>query len=136
MLLCVHVVVKTLNWEIDRLRQRIVLKCVLHVQHDYRSLFNQSDHCFLASSLLLPSSFLRLPFFAEEDGKEMYQNEKRACGAYRTLRAEIIVFAHSIYTFLAFILASPSSLPHLPGVPKCIISYPTPLVQLKGNTQR
>ena len=40
MLLCVHVVVKTLNWEIDRLRQRIVLKCVLHVQHDYFSSFN------------------------------------------------------------------------------------------------
>ena len=37
-----------------RLRQRIVLKCVPHVQHDYFSSFNQSDHCFLASSLPLP----------------------------------------------------------------------------------
>ena len=44
----------------DRLRQRIVLKCVPHVQHDYFFSFNQSDHCFLASSLLLPSSVLKL----------------------------------------------------------------------------
>ena len=43
-----------------RLRQRIVLKCVPHVQHDYFSSFNQSDHCFSALSLPLPSSFLKL----------------------------------------------------------------------------
>ena len=43
-----------------RLRQRIVLKCVPHVQHDYFSLFNKSDHCFLASSLPLPSSLPKL----------------------------------------------------------------------------
>ena len=29
-----------------RLRQRIVLKCVPHVQHDYFSSFHQSDHFF------------------------------------------------------------------------------------------
>ena len=34
-----------------RLRQRNWLKCVPHVQHDYFSSSNQSDHCFLASSL-------------------------------------------------------------------------------------
>ena len=39
----------------------IVLKCVAHVQHDYFSLFNQSDRCFLASSLPFPSSLLKLP---------------------------------------------------------------------------
>ena len=67
LLLCVHVVVKTLNLEISRfyrfgrLRQRIVLKSVLHVLHDYFSSFNQSDHCFVASLLLLPSSLLKLP---------------------------------------------------------------------------
>ena len=44
-----------------RLRQRIVLKCVPHVQHDYFSSFNQLDHCFLASSLSLPSTLLKLP---------------------------------------------------------------------------
>ena len=44
-----------------RLRQRIVLKCLPHVQHDYFSSFNQSDHCFLASSLLLTSSLLKFP---------------------------------------------------------------------------
>ena len=31
------------------------LKCVPHVQHDYFSPFNQSDHCFLALSLPLKS---------------------------------------------------------------------------------
>ena len=34
---------------------------VQHVQHDYISSFNQSDHCFLASSLPLPTPFLKLP---------------------------------------------------------------------------
>ena len=34
-----------------RLRQKIAAKSVPHVQHDYFSLFNQSDHCFLASSV-------------------------------------------------------------------------------------
>ena len=43
----------------DRLRHRIALESVLHVQHDYSSSFNQSDHCFLASSL--PSSLLKRP---------------------------------------------------------------------------
>ena len=44
-----------------RLRQRIVLKCVPHIQGDYFSSFNQSNHCFLASSLPLPSSLLKRP---------------------------------------------------------------------------
>ena len=44
-----------------RLRQRIVIKCVPRVQHDYFSSFNQSDHCFLALSLPLPSSLRKLP---------------------------------------------------------------------------
>ena len=47
------------------LRQRIVLKCVPHEQHDYFSLFNQSDHFFLASLLLLPSSLLKLLIFTQ-----------------------------------------------------------------------
>ena len=42
-----------------RLRQRMLLKCVPHVQHDYCSSCNQSDHCFLLLSL--PSSLLKLP---------------------------------------------------------------------------
>ena len=39
----------------------MLLKCVPHVQHDYFSSFNQSDHCFLVLSLPLPSSLLKLP---------------------------------------------------------------------------
>ena len=44
-----------------RLRQRMILKCVLRVlrvQHDYFLLFYQSDHCYLALSLFLTSSLL------------------------------------------------------------------------------
>ena len=66
LLLCVHVVVKRLNfgnftWSFGRLLQRIVLKCVQHVQHDYFSSFNQSKHCFLVLSLPFPPSLLKLP---------------------------------------------------------------------------
>ena len=43
-----------------RLRHRILPKCVPHVQHDCFSLFDQSDHCFLTSSLPLSSSWLKL----------------------------------------------------------------------------
>ena len=38
-----------------------VLNYVQHVQHDYFSSFNQSDHCFAALSLPLLSSLLKLP---------------------------------------------------------------------------
>ena len=41
-----------------RLRQKIVPKSVRHVQHDYFSSFNQSNHWYVALSLL--SSFLKL----------------------------------------------------------------------------
>ena len=43
-----------------RLRQRMLLQCVPHVQHDFFSSFNQSDLCFLVLSLPLPSSLLKL----------------------------------------------------------------------------
>ena len=43
-----------------RLRQRILRKCVPHMQHDYFSPFNQSDHCFMTSSVLLTSSLLKV----------------------------------------------------------------------------
>ena len=48
-----------------RLRQRIPLKCVPHVQHDYFSSFNQSDHCFLSLSMSLPSSLLNWGAYAK-----------------------------------------------------------------------
>ena len=44
-----------------RLRQNIAPKSVLHVQHDYFSSFNQSNYWFVALSLTLPSSHLKLP---------------------------------------------------------------------------
>ena len=44
----------------DRLRQRILLKCVSHVQHDYFSPCNQPDHRFPALSLPLSLSMLNV----------------------------------------------------------------------------
>ena len=44
-----------------RLRRNISPKSVPHVQHDYFSSFNQSNHWFVALSLKLPSSNLYLP---------------------------------------------------------------------------
>ena len=41
-----------------RLRQQIATKSVRHVQHDYFSSFNQSNHWYVALSLTLPSSNL------------------------------------------------------------------------------
>ena len=46
LLLCVHLNFGNFTLSYFRLRQRIVLKCVLHVQHDYFSSFNQSDRLF------------------------------------------------------------------------------------------
>ena len=43
---------------ISRLRQN----SVPHVQHDYFSSFNQSNHRLVTVSLPMPSSFLKLPY--------------------------------------------------------------------------
>ena len=51
-----------------RLRQRMLLKCVPHVQHDFFSSFSQSDLCFLVLSL--PSSLLKLGSFSNDDGND------------------------------------------------------------------
>ena len=58
---CLFTKVKFSNFTLSfgRLRQRLVVKCVPHVQHDYFSSFNQWDHCFLVSPL--PSSLQKLP---------------------------------------------------------------------------
>ena len=44
-----------------RLRQNIAPKRVPHVQHDHFSSFNQWNHWFVALSLTMPSSNLKLP---------------------------------------------------------------------------
>ena len=69
----VDVVVKTLSLEISRCRlrrlcQRILIKWVPHVQHDYFSSFNQSEHCFLALSLPFRSSLAKTPSLTVESG--------------------------------------------------------------------
>jgi len=52
---------KIFTWSFGRLRQNIAPKSVPHMQHDYFSSFNQSHHYFVALSLTLPSSNLKLP---------------------------------------------------------------------------
>ena len=51
-----------------RLRHNIAPKSVLHVQHDYFSSFNQSNYWFVALSLTLPSSNLKLPSNSKSAG--------------------------------------------------------------------
>ena len=54
-----------------RLRQKIASKSVLHVQHVDFSSFSQSNHWFVALSLSLSSSFLKLKLRTDDgDGKE------------------------------------------------------------------
>ena len=53
-----------------RLRRRIELECVPHVQHDYFSTFSQSDRCFLGSLLQLPSSLVKLPINVKAPSNE------------------------------------------------------------------
>ena len=47
-----------------------------HVQHDYISSFNQSDHCFLALSLPLPTSLLKP---SNESKQQRRQPQQRQC---------------------------------------------------------
>ena len=48
-------------WQTSTSKNAMALKYVPHVQHDFFSLFNHSDHCFLALSLPLLLSLLKLP---------------------------------------------------------------------------
>ena len=63
---CCHQNLKYENFtsSFGRLRQNIAPKSVPHVQHDYFSSFNQWNHWFVALSLTLPSSDLRLPIMS------------------------------------------------------------------------
>ena len=48
-----------------------MIKCVPHVQHDYFSSLNQSDHCFLVSSL--PSTLHKFPIVSLANFFEYFQ---------------------------------------------------------------
>ena len=67
LLLRARVVINTSNIKINftssfgRLRQNTAPKSVPHVQHDYFSSFNQSNHWFVGLSLTLPSSNPKFP---------------------------------------------------------------------------
>ena len=82
---------------IGRLRQKVALKSVPHVQRDYFSSLNQSNHWFVTMSL--PSSFLKLPNILktvqlERNGSFIYgvlvSNEKNLF----TVGSRIIFYRH------------------------------------------
>ena len=50
----------------------MLLTCVPHVQHDYFSSFNESDHCFLSSLLPFPSSLHKLLLAFLDPGVSVY----------------------------------------------------------------
>ena len=65
LLLCVHLNFGNFTLSFFRLRQRIVLKCVLHVQHvqhDYFSSFNQSDRLFSGVVVAIPVVLAEAPY--------------------------------------------------------------------------
>ena len=80
----------------SRLRKNIASKSVPHVQHHYFSLFNQSNHWFVALSLTLLSSNLKLPTKNDGNGNDdarkhnligWMRKNNRAARAARTLVA-------------------------------------------------
>ena len=80
------------------LRHRIVQKCLPHVQHDYFSPFNQSDHCFLASSLPMVSSLLKLSN-REFTQPRLQRQQERGKFVYLTMKnnrfaREVFIFVH------------------------------------------
>ena len=60
-----------------RLRQNIAAESVVHVQHDYFSSFNQSNHWFVTLSLTLPSSDLKLPNEKPEEPVKLTNDVKQ-----------------------------------------------------------
>ena len=49
------------------------------MQHDYFSSFNQSKHCFQASSLLLLSSLLKLPITMQQKREVLWERHLKIC---------------------------------------------------------
>ena len=68
-----------------RLGQEMAPKSLSHVQHDYFSSFNQSNHWFVTLMLPLPSSFLKLP------NKQGRGRRQRECHLSIELRASVII---------------------------------------------
>ena len=62
-----------------RLRQNIATKSVPHVQHDYFSSLNQSNHWFVA--LTLPSSNLKFPSNSVPVSRRLNTNKMNVLGS-------------------------------------------------------
>ena len=73
-----------------RVRQNFAPKSVPHVQHDYFSSFNQSNHCFVALSLTLPSSNLKRPIRELTQPRRRGQQERHKF-AYLTMKNNSLV---------------------------------------------
>ena len=77
-----------------RLRQNIAPKSVPHVQHDYFSSFNQSNHRFVAFSLKLPSQIREL------NQPRRRRQQKPHKFAYLTMKNSIFArFARALFIF-------------------------------------
>ena len=59
---------KCLTLSFGRLRQRMLPKCVQHVQHDYISSFNQSDHVFFSFFFFIA---VAVGFSAKSEGRRI-----------------------------------------------------------------
>ena len=105
-LLSVHVVVETVKFgnstlSFARLRQRIVLKCVPHVQHDYFSSFIQPIRLLFSGVVVAVAvaSLLKLRKITKH--LTGIQNNKRAIFLLYNL---IIISAVPLATFVAFMV--------------------------------
>ena len=76
------------------------LGCVLQLERDYFSPFNQSDHCFLASSLPLPSPLLALRYVTLHYVTLHYVTLRYITLRYVTLRCIVFLVPYSSCNFL------------------------------------
>ena len=121
-----------------RLRQRIELKCVPHVQHDYFSSFNKSDHRFLESSLLMASSMLKVPLFLlliNAFASRREASDRTILSSY-TARWAFTLKSHDKY--IVHLLSLLSHAHDIPPVARCLGSAESlycPLWPHKGQEQ-
>ena len=79
-----------------RLRQKIVPQSVPHLQHDYFSSFNQSNHWLVVT---LPSSNLRLPI---GQARRQRQQERHKFAYLTSEWKPVYTFARAFFIFLHF----------------------------------
>ena len=78
-----------------RLRQNTAPKSELHVQHDYFSSFNQSNHWFVALSLTLPSSDLKLPVVSQRTTKNCTKMKDARAGRAQFADVTVVLIKYA-----------------------------------------